>query len=174
MRGRVWGDHDRIDAGDEGQLLPDLFGDERHEGVKQSQNLIERVDENGLGPKAGGLVLAVEGALGELEVPVTELVPEELVERRGCFGEFEPRQRIRGHPDRSIQTAKNPSAGERKAGIGGELAGRLEIAEVHQGEPRRVPKLVVESLVALDALERQLDVSTLLHHRSESESKRVP
>ena len=72
---RVWGERDgfRVTLG-EVEALPELFGEERHGGMEQAQRGLE----------GGGGVAPSGGAhLFQFEVPIAELVPEELPEHLG-------------------------------------------------------------------------------------------
>ena len=61
------------------QALPELLGQVRHHRMQQPQARLER-EQNGLGgPRPRRL--SRQGRLRELDVPVAELVPEEVVER---------------------------------------------------------------------------------------------
>ena len=60
--------------------LPELLGDERHERVEQPQAVVEHVGEHAQRP----LVAGVEAHLRHLDVPVAELVPEEVLDLRGA------------------------------------------------------------------------------------------
>ena len=72
-----------IDSPSWGSRCQMLLGDERHERVEQPQRGLERLDQRVLGHRWRRRVLRlVEAALGDLEVPVAELVPQELVDAR--------------------------------------------------------------------------------------------
>ena len=67
-----------------GQLLVDLLGDEGHEGVEQPKDGAQEADQDALAVAAGrGVFFSVELGLDEFQVPVAELVPDELVEGVG-------------------------------------------------------------------------------------------
>ena len=63
-----------------GQGLPDLLGEEGHKGVEELEHLGEDIAEHLLGLFLGGLVRPLETALGELDIPVTVVVPDEVVD----------------------------------------------------------------------------------------------
>ncbi len=74
--------HDR--ALNPGQFLPDLFGDEGHEGVEQPQDGAQDPSRTPWQWRpAGRVFFGIELGLDELQVPVAELVPDELVEGVG-------------------------------------------------------------------------------------------
>ena len=58
-------------------LLPQLLGDEGHEGMKQQQDLVEHPVRATLGLGLGRLVAAGKHRLDEFEIPVAEHVPDE-------------------------------------------------------------------------------------------------
>ena len=76
------------------ERVPELFGEEGHEGREQAQCGFEDGDERAEG-EGGDVVCGlklrigaeVEAELDELEVPVAELAPEELVDGVGGFVE---------------------------------------------------------------------------------------
>ena len=128
-----------------GQVLPDLLGDEGHERVEEPQDAVERVGEHGLGRR----VPFAQPDLGELDVPVAELVPDEMVDEIGRLVELVVSEaRVERGRDRA-QPAADPAVGERELGLPD--LGTLGL-EVHQDEARGVPDLVGEGLVAGHAL----------------------
>ena len=69
--------------------LPDFLGDEGHQRMQRAQQRLEHRDQRAARAallRVGG-VFALQHRLGELQVPVAEFVPGELVQRRG--GEIE-------------------------------------------------------------------------------------
>jgi hypothetical protein len=69
--------------------LPDLLGDEGHEGVRQPQQRLQRATRVWRVPRlaASDAVSPVSTGLAQLQVPVAELAPGELVD--GLGGEVE-------------------------------------------------------------------------------------
>ena len=59
--------------------LPKLFGDERHEGMQQFQQLVAHPGGGGASFRLGALVRAVEQRLGELQIPVAEHVIDKVI-----------------------------------------------------------------------------------------------
>jgi hypothetical protein len=78
---RVGGDADRLSrtAGHRGHLLPQFFGDEGDDGVRQPQDGFQRADQRAAGGALLGLVAGLDLHLGDFQVPVAELVPDEVV-----------------------------------------------------------------------------------------------
>jgi hypothetical protein len=85
-RPRVAGKHDRLlrlAAGDRGHRLPQLFGDERDQRVGQAQDRFQRADQRAAGAALLGFVAGLDLDLGDFQIPVAELVPDELVDGLG-------------------------------------------------------------------------------------------
>ena len=62
-----------------GQRLPDLLGDEGHEGVQQLEGAPQDVHEHPL-RREGGLPARLQAGFAEFDIPVAEHVPDEVVE----------------------------------------------------------------------------------------------
>ena len=116
--------------------------------------------------------LPMQDRLGELDIPVAEGVPGEMVERVGGVVELEvldrrgdARRRSRAS-DAAIQrlTVSVAPAGS-KPGTSAQL--------VHLGIARRVPQLGREVAIALDAALGELDVAALRRQRRQGEAQRV-
>ena len=87
-----------------GQVLPDLLGDEGHEGMEQLQDAVEGVGQHGLGRR----VALAQADLGELDVPVAELVPDEMVDEVGRLVEL---VLARGSASSAAVTARSAGCG---------------------------------------------------------------
>ena len=95
------------------QVLPDLLGDEGHERMEEPQDAVEGVGQDGL----GRAVAFPEPDLGELDVPVAELVPDEVVDEVGRLVELVLLQaRVELRRDLG-QAAPDPAVGERQLGL---------------------------------------------------------
>ena len=92
-----------------GQRRPQLLGDERDHRVQQPQQLVQHVPEHPAGGLGGRAALG-EHRLGQLEVPVADLVPGEVVERVADLGELERLERAR-RPRRRRAAAGTGSSG---------------------------------------------------------------
>ena len=107
----VVGNHDRRlnlafggQAG--GQVQPDFLGDEGHEGVQQTQGPLQYMGQHRPGRRT---FAGTHAHLGHLDVPVTEVVPDEIVELLLRLTQFEGRQgavHVSGNP---VQQADNPA-----------------------------------------------------------------
>src|SRR5271170_5276003 len=91
--------------------LPDLFRNERHERMEQPQELIERSHED-VARRRLALATSAEGFLGQLDIPVTELVPDELIERQRGDIELIGVYRAGHTRDGLVEAAQDPSFGE--------------------------------------------------------------
>src|SRR6185437_10297311 len=98
--------------------------------------------------------------LGELEVPVAELVPGELVKRGGGVVEAVFGESLLDRLDGAAEARADPTVGYRKLhdsrAVGGVLRG---IACTHDDEARGIPQLVAEVTVTGHAREVEADVA---------------
>ena len=132
------------------QPRPQLLGDERHERVQQLQDLVQHPGRGGARLGLGRLVLAVQHRLDQLEVPVAERAPRELVDGAGRLVELVGLDAGRDGLGRALDLAGDPAVDGLLDGLGIEVL--LAHALVHLGEARRVPQLGREVAIALDAL----------------------
>ena len=144
-----------VGLGDEpGAILPvrehlvQLLGHEGEEGVEEPEGLLEHVEEDGRGAVRLGLVVALDGQLRGLDVPVAEVVPEILVD--GARGVVEAvlgkgiLHRARGVVEARVDPAIH-------AVRGGPCHG-LAPLEVHEYVPGGIPDLVGEAGAELEVL----------------------
>ena len=78
----VGGEHDAVAVFGVGQRsdgLPQLFGDEGHDGVQQAQGGFEYAHEGAAGGALGGGAAGLDLHFGKLDVPVAVFVPHEFV-----------------------------------------------------------------------------------------------
>ena len=140
-------------AGERRDALPDLLGDEGHERMQRALQRLEHLEPACGACRAsrrGEALSRLQHRLGELQVPVAELVPGELVERGGGDSRSGSRRRplstvpsMRPKRER-IQRSATDSSGCAAAGR------RRRVAPTrHHHEARRVPQLVAEVAVAL-------------------------
>ena len=132
-----------------GEALPDLLGDERHEGVQQPQHPVEDVRGHG---QRDAVALA-HTQLGELQVPVGELVPEEVACLAQRLGELVGAQQLVGEADRALQPREHPAvlAPQPRVAHRRQLEVRVGPGE-RMHEARGVPQLVREVAASLDAV----------------------
>jgi hypothetical protein len=138
--------HDGLATGENG---PELLGDEGGDRVQEPQQHVQDVPQHG----AGGLGLRTapgERHLGELDVPVADLIPGEVVEHVAELRELEVLVARVDLGDGGVQAGEDPAV------RGGELLARRHGCSggraVHQGEAGRVPQLVAEVARALHPL----------------------
>ena len=62
------------------QSLPDFFRDKRHERVEHPQGVIQDVDEDQNPGASFRVGVGTKGRFDQLDVPIAELVPEEVVD----------------------------------------------------------------------------------------------
>ncbi len=118
--------------------------------------------------------VTVEHRLGQLQIPVAVLVPDELVGGVGSDVETELVERLGDFGFGALQRADDPAI---RQGQGHFAAVRVQAAVlvlgVHQYVARGVPDLVAEVTVAFDAAHVPLDVAAGGGQRQEGEAQRV-
>ncbi len=127
--------------------------------------------------------VAVERRLGGLQVPVAELVPEELVERSGGLVELVGFHAFGAGVGGGPQARENPAIGQGKRGRRraalpfhggfGVRQARLEFLQMHEREPGRVPELVDEVAVTLHPVDGHAHVSALGGEGGQGEAEGV-
>ena len=129
-------------------MLPDFFGDERHDRVQEPEDRVEAEEEHRLGLRpCGGIG---EPGLAEFEIRAAKLVPGEGVEDAGRLGEAIFVDRLRCIAGDARQPAGQPAIFER-CGARAERP-RLEAFEIHEHEAGGVPELVGEIPARLEPL----------------------
>src|SRR5579864_4223898 len=90
------------------QRLPNLLRNKRHEWMQYPQHPVETMGQH---ITHGRLPLAacLERVLRKLDIPVTELVPDELVDDHRCVVEFIRVDRRRYFADGLVEPAQYPS-----------------------------------------------------------------
>ena len=76
--------HDALALFAVGQVLPQLFRDEGHEGVEQVEQMVEGLEHGGIGLRINGLAI---GGLHEFKQPGREVVPEEVIDLHQGFAQ---------------------------------------------------------------------------------------
>jgi hypothetical protein len=106
-------DHHGLGAG---ERLVKRLGEERGDRVQEPDQRVEDVPEHRAGA-VGGAAGAADGGelgLGQLQVPVAQLVPREVVERLGGLGELEVLQQLRRLGCHCLRSAPDPAVGQRE------------------------------------------------------------
>ena len=65
------------------QILVHLLGQERHEGMQQLQQTLQHVQQHGLSGLLALLILTQQTGLAQLDIPVAEFRPSEIINTRG-------------------------------------------------------------------------------------------
>ena len=136
---------------------PDFLGHEGDDRMGDDHDLRKHVLQARPGRGLGRLVLAVQFGLDELKVPVTELAPDKGVDALGGLVEAVAFDLGRVFLLEHLETMQDPAVMQSLQGRRVEL--RFAPVHVHEGEAGRVPNLVDEMPVALDARLGQLDVA---------------
>src|SRR5471030_189946 len=166
--------HDRLafDTGQRRDALPDFFGDEWHERVRQTQSDFQHTNQGAAGAALAFNrgVFVPQHRLGEFQVPVAILVPDELVQ--GLCRQVEAELvELTGHFGfGALQLRDDPAIRQ------GQFVGFAVLAAVFalvQNIARSVPDLVAEVAIAFDAAHVELDVTTGGRQRAESEAQSV-
>ena len=122
------------------QVLVHFLGQEGHEGMQQLQQALQHVQQHRAHILLLLLVLAHQAALAQLDIPVAELAPREVVYILGRDAEIAVLH-VGGHlGDGAVQAGKNPLIGQKQLGGVDGFPG----LGVHQHEAGGVPDLVGE------------------------------
>ena len=122
---------------------PDLFGYERHDRVHQTQRLIKHVAQDVLSIVLELFIRTIQIFLGHFDVPVTKIVPNEIVKSTSGFAEFKAVKQTRNFFDRLVQSTQNPLVGKLPFALFRKLCLRV-VVKVHDYETTRIPDLVDE------------------------------
>jgi hypothetical protein len=122
---------------------PNFFGDERHDRVHQTQRLIKHVAQDVLSIVLELFIGTIQIFLGHFDVPVTKIVPNEIVKSTSGFAKFKAVKQTRNFFDRLVQSTQNPFVGKLPFLNVRQIFCRLFI-EVHDYETTRIPNLVDE------------------------------
>jgi hypothetical protein len=123
-----------------GQRRPEFLGDERNERMQQAQHCVEHMAEHQSGTFCRRSTSG-ERCLGQFDIPVAELVPDEVEQRFGELRELEVFvERVDGRGGR-VQPGQDPAIRRRQVGNWRQGA---HVRTVEQREPGRIPQLVAE------------------------------
>ncbi|MNW57083.1 hypothetical protein D3C74_348590 [compost metagenome] len=70
------------------QMLPDLFGDVWHKRMNQAHRLIQHISQHGLCFLLGNRIFPIEGQFSKLNVPITQVIPDKVIQHTTCFPKF--------------------------------------------------------------------------------------
>ena len=139
--------------------------------MEQQQDLVHHPCSGGARLGLGSLVRAVEDRLDELEIPVAEHVPHELVEGARRLVELVFTERLANLRLGAGRLPRDPAV--HRHARRQRIMVRVMRHAVHLGETCGVPQLGAEVAVTLDARLGQLDVATLRGHGGEGKAQRV-
>ena len=121
-----------------GQGLPDLLGDKGHKGMQELKGLGEHVEQHLLGAHLGVLVLTLEAGLGQLDIPVAVIAPDEVVHLLRSHAQLVA-VHVLGHLcNEGVELGENPLVLQlQPVGQGAAVDG-----QVHHQEAAGVPDLI--------------------------------
>ena len=134
------------------------------------EHLRERALRAAPRPRAGGP--GRQGRFRQLQIPVAEVVPGELVQGTGRIIEAVVGERALDRLDRAAEARADPAVGDRQLDGRAGRRGRA-LPEAHGDEARRIPQLVTEVAVTADARQVEADVAARGGDRGEGEAQRV-
>ena len=143
-------DHDALLIG---KCTVDLLRNERHVGMQQlqcrNQHGAQRVERSSL-----GLIRIIpEPRLHHLDIPVTELLPEEAVDLIGSDTQLILLHILGNIPYKGVALTEDPAVCQRQVGqLHGIDGCRIRLVDIHQDETGCVPYLVCEITVGDDTL----------------------
>ena len=184
-------------ASHRGHSFPQLGRDEGGERVQQTQDGFQGADQRAARGALFRRPALLDLHLGDLQVPVAVLVPDEAVERVGHVVQAVLGKALLHRSLHTLDLAADPAVNRREAHVAVEGAGGLRqtaigiehgrgalglgvllqpavlILAVHQHEARGVPQLVAEVAVALAALGVEVDVPPEARVAGHGEAQRV-
>ena len=131
-----------------GKGLVDLLRDEGHEGMQQLQDLRQHVQQHLLGADGRVGVIPVQAGLGQLDVPVAEGVPDEVVDLGGGHAQLVLVEVVRDLAAQVVELGQYPAVLQLQP-VGQPV---LLNRQVHHHEAGRVPQFVGEVAHGLAAL----------------------
>ena len=168
---RIVGLHDALTC--MGELLPDLLGDKGHVGVEELEGFIQDVHQGLLGYSPSDFIGMIEIELDQLQVPVTQLVPDKVVDELSPLVKSVFLQGPCGLGDGPVEPSQDPFIRGTALCQVYPLTVVAIIFQVHCGEPCRVPDLVGEVAISLDPLLGEPDIPTLRGEGSKAETKGI-
>src|SRR5579883_1728332 len=133
-------------------MIPDRLGHERHIRMKEPQDAIKNPKEHPARRRSTRCIAAADLNLGDLDVPVAELAPDELVEDSSGLAKLELLEERADRCDRPMVSAQDPAIGRSQRGRGWFYSRRLAGRE---DKARRVPELVGKVARSFKLLLRQ-------------------
>ena len=166
--------HDGIgsDTANDLHALPDGLGDERNNRVRQAQQTFQNGHQRVTGAAQLRLGTAVHYRLGQLQIPVAELVPGELVQNACGNIEAEAVQRFAVGFDGLVEFRQDPAVRQRQGHLAAVKAAIL-IFGIHQHKAAGVPQLVAEVTVTFQTLHIPVDIAAGRGQRRQGKAQGV-
>ena len=172
---RVLGNADRIAcfASKRCHLLPQFFGNEGDDWMRQTQDGFQHANQRVAGAALLCVVTGLDLHLGNFQVPVTEFVPDKLVDGVGHIVEPVIGEALCHGGFGALQLADNPAVG------GAAFQGRVGLhaaivtLAIHQYEAGGVPQLVAEVAIAFAALAVEVDAAAQARQRGKGEAQGI-
>ena len=122
------------------QALVNFLGDERHVRMQQLHSACQYGCQNMLcGCTLFGVFFIIQTRFSQLDVPVANLAPNEVINHAACFTQLELLQHFGNALSGVLQTGQNPFISQ---GIRSQLSVGIVAFHVHQSETGSVPDLV--------------------------------
>ena len=122
------------------QCLPDLLGDERHEGMNDAEDAVQDVQKDFLNIFLCFLVISVQSGLAQFDIPVAVGIPDEIIDLAGGNAQLEMIHVLADFSGQSIELGKDPAVFQFQ--FLRELV--FVDGEVHHDETAGIPDLVAE------------------------------
>ena len=122
--------------------LPDFLCDERHERVQEAQELVKHIHQHLLRGQLALFVLAIQSCLGQLDIPVTVRVPDEVIDLGGGHAQLVRIHILRDLFDERIELGQHPFVLDLQ--VGGIRKAVFFDGQVHEHIAARIPDLVGE------------------------------
>ena len=135
---RPLGDHDRLAL--VRQALPDFLSDIGHEGVQQLQGTAHNPHQHLTGSLCLGFVVGLHPDLGDLDIPVAEAIPQEIVELLDSDTQLEFLQIVGDLFGHIVQSADNPLVLQLQRI--GQSIGYVVTVDIHEDKASGIPNLV--------------------------------
>ena len=146
--------------GNDGDLLPEFFRDERNDRVSQAKDRFQHANQRLTRTALRGFVALSHLDLRQFEVPVTVLVPNEGVDGVGSVVKTPLGHGLVNFSDRAVEFVHDPTIDEAQLHFGAGFHAAVLTGDVHQHETRGVPELVAEVAITFGTLQVEVDVAT--------------
>ena len=144
-----------MDALTTGQALPQLLGEKGHHRVEQPQAAIEHCQQHL--PRHRPRCCSHQRGLGQLDIPVAKLTPEEVIEPLAGLVEAKVLELLVDLGRHPGESGENPAL-RRRQPLDVDVLADLRLTDTRQGKACGVPDLVAKGPITGHALEIQRDV----------------